>query len=208
MQFAVTFRHMEATEALKGYVKDKIQRIRKYLPDPIAVHVVMSTERHNHCVDVNMQLHNGLTVAAREASENMYSSIDQVVAKIERQVRRYKDKLRDHKGKAGGTPPIPWVHSVVAENDAPEAEGEDASARPAVAGEAREATPEGHVVMKTEKFHASPMSVAAAIMQLNLLHQQFLVFCSDHSGEVNVVYRRDDGSYGLIETGTTAAAHS
>jgi putative sigma-54 modulation protein len=203
MQFAVTFRHMEATEALKGYVKDKIQRIKKYLPDPIAVHIVMSTERHNHCVDVNMQLHNGLTIAAREASENMYSSIDQVVAKIERQVRRYKDKLRDHKGKAGGTPPIPWVHSVVAEKDAPAADGAAAGA-----GDAEGATPDGHVVMKTGKFHASPMSVAEAIMQLNLLHQQFLVFCSDGSGHVNVVYRRDDGSYGLIETGAATAAHS
>ncbi len=97
MQFSVTFRHMEATEALKDYAKEKVQRIRKYFPDPIAVHVVMSTERYNHRADVNVQLHNGLKIAGSEATENMYSSIDLVVAKIERQVRRYKDKLRDHK---------------------------------------------------------------------------------------------------------------
>ena len=97
MQFSVTFRHMEATEALKNYAKDRLGRIKKYFPDPIACHVVLSTERHNHRVDVNLQLHNGFKVAGHESTENMYSSIDLVSAKIERQVRRYKDKLREHK---------------------------------------------------------------------------------------------------------------
>jgi len=93
MQFAVTFRHMEPTEALKAYARERMERVRKYLPDPISCHVVLSTERHNHRIDVSFQLHNGLSIAGHETTENMYSSIDLVIAKIERQVRKYKGKL-------------------------------------------------------------------------------------------------------------------
>src|SRR5262245_10672501 len=116
MQFSVTFRRMEATEALKEYAKDRIQRIRKYFPDPIAAHIVMSTERYNHRVDVNLQLHNGLTIAGHESTENMYSSIDLVMAKIERQVRRYKEKLRDHKTRED-LEPVAVTHTVLADQE-------------------------------------------------------------------------------------------
>jgi ribosome hibernation promoting factor len=194
MQFSVTFRRMEATEALKDYAKDRIQRIRKYFPDPIAAHVVMSTERYNHRVDVNLQLHNGLTIAGHESTENMYSSIDLVMAKIERQVRRYKEKLRDHKFRED-LEPVSVTHSVLAD-----AEGSGAAAEGGqVEGEAPSTSEP--VVVKKEKYHANPMSVASAIMQLNLRHEQFLVFRNEDTGNVTVVYRRDDGCYGLIETG-------
>ncbi len=203
MQFSVTFRHMDATDALKNYAKDKLERIRKFLPDPIAVHVVMSKERHTHRADVNVQLHNGLKIAGHEITDDMYSSIDQVVHKIERQVRRYKDKLRAHKGKSNFEA-VTWTHSVVSEGDVDE-EPEAAAAAPAQV-ESLPTVPipvvvrPPPVVRKTEKFHASPMSVSEAIMQLNLLHEEFLVFRCDQSGAVNVVYRREDGTYGLIET--------
>ena len=189
MQFSVTFRHMEASEALKDYAKDRIQRINKYFPDPIACHVVMSTERYNHRVDVNLQRHNGLQVAGHESTENMYSSIDLVVAKIERQVRRYKGKLRDHKPRTELTP-LPVAHSVIG----------DAAQEPlAPTGDDSPEVAEPQV-LKQDKFYANPMTVGDAIMQLNLTHSQFLVFRSSDNGQVNVIYRREDGSYGLIET--------
>lgn len=182
MQFSVTFRHMEATEALKDYAKEKVQRIKKYFPDPIAVSVVMSTERYNHRADVNVQLHNGLKIAGSEATENMYSSIDLVVAKIERQVRRYKDKLRTHNKK---TDDPEWeVGMEVGGDDV----GEDAAA-----------PPPPRVVAKGDKFHNAPLSVADAVGRLTSLDAQFLAFRRDPTGQVNVVYRREDGSYGLIE---------
>lgn len=225
MQLSVTFRQMEATDALKDYARERMERIKKYFPDPIAVHVVMSTERgYKHRVDVTMQLHNGLTVAGREASDSMFSSIDLVIAKIESQVRRYKDKLRTHKARTS-LAPVPWSHTVVTESEpaAPEvaeAAPPDMAVAPALAQAAPSAlasalalgatqdapaidTP---VVYKTEKFHANPMSVAEAIMQLNLLDQVFLVFRHDETGRVNVVYRRDDGRYGLIDSDPAVAA--
>ncbi len=208
MQFAVTFRHMEPTEALKNYAKERMERVRKYLPDPISCHVVLSTERHNHRIDVTFQLHNGLSVAGHETTENMYSSIDLCIAKIERQVRKYKGKLEGMKARPHHVQAMPWSHSIVSEAfhgiDDPGAgtgNGRTAVSPPA---DFMNPAPEFKVV-KTEKFHAQPMSVADAIVQLNLLHEPFLVFSHDTDGRVAVVYKREDGAYGLIETPTGTA---
>ena len=189
MQFSVVFRHMEPSDALKSYARERMDRVRKYLPDPIGCHVVFSTERHNHRVDVNFQLHNGLTVAGHETTENMYSSIDLVIAKIERQVRRYKGKVEEQRVRPHHVEPLPWSHSVVEEAFA-KANPESTAAEHAE-----------YNVERTESFHANPMSVADAIAQLNLAHQTVLVFRSTEAdGRIAVVYRRDDGKYGLIET--------
>ena len=195
MQFAVTFRHMEPTDALKSYAKERMERVRKYLPDPIACHVVLSTERHNHRIDVSFQLHNGLSIAGHETTENMYSSIDLCIAKIERQVRKYKGKIEEQRTRPHGVEPLPWSHSIVheafSEVDAPAPKN----------GNSISVGPDFQVI-RTEKFHANPMPVSAAIVQLNLLHEPFLVFRNVEDGNnVSVVYRRNDGSYGLIDTG-------
>ncbi|MEO8553665.1 MAG: ribosome-associated translation inhibitor RaiA [Kofleriaceae bacterium] len=199
MQFAVTFRHMEPTDALKSYARERMERVKKYLPDPIACHVVLSTERHNHRIDVSFQLHNGLSIAGHETTENMYSSIDLVIAKIERQVRKYKGKLEGMKARPHGVQALPWSHSIIDEafNHAEPQNGANGHAT-----ESASSHPEFKVV-KTEKFHAQPMSVSDACVQLNLLNEPFLVFrLDDHEHRVAVVYKREDGSYGLIETPT------
>ena len=200
MQFAVTFRHMEPTDALKAYAKERMERVRKYLPDPIACHVVLSTERHNHRIDVTFQLHNGLSVAGHETTENMYSSIDLCIAKIERQVRKYKGKLEGMRARPHNVVAMPWSLSIIDEAFHELADGSNGKA----AAKGDQPNPE-FTVVKTEKFHAQPMSVAEAIVQLNLLHEPFLVFSHDTDGRVAVVYKRDDGSYGLIETPTATA---
>jgi putative sigma-54 modulation protein len=200
MQFAVTFRHMEPTDALKSYTRERMERVRKYLPDPIACHVALSTERHNHRIDVSFQLHNGLSIAAHETTENMYSSIDLCIAKIERQVRKYKGKLEGMRARPHDVVPLPWSHSIVSEAF----DGKPTDAGAPDAQHDTSGSPEFQVV-KTEKFHAQPMSVSDAIVQLNLLAEPFLVFRHD-GGQVAVVYKRPDGSYGLIETPERAAA--
>jgi putative sigma-54 modulation protein len=203
MQFAVTFRHMEPTESLKAYARERMERIKKYLPDPIACHVVLSTERHNHRIDVTFQLHNGLSVAGHETTENMYSSIDLCIAKIERQVRKYKGKIEEQRVRPHHVEPLPWSHSIVNEafagvngnGHAAQAPAQDTSGQPNPS----------YTVERAEKFHAQPMSVAEAIVQLNLLHEQFLVFQMPDGGGVAVVYRREGGTYGLIETQAATA---
>src|SRR5262245_19561687 len=203
MQFAVTFRHMEPTEALKSYARERMERVRKYLPDPIACHVVLSTERHHHRIDVSFQLHNGLSIAGHENTENMYSSIDLCIANIERQVRKHKRKIEGMRARPHHVIPLPWSHSIIDEAFH-EKNDQDTNGHGYAKAISKADTPTNpeFTVVKTEKFHAQPMSVSDAIVQLNLLHEPFLVFRHDTDGRVAVVYKRDDGSYGLIETPT------
>src|SRR6476619_7103096 len=146
MQLSVTFRHMDSTEALKDYAREKIERIRKYFPDPIKAHVVLACDRgYNHNADVIITLHNGIVIKGEETTEDMYSSIDLVMAKIERQVRRYKEKLQSRRSSpTQERVPREMTHSVVA---VPEPG----------AAEAKEAGPRFEVV-KTDKFVAHPLS--------------------------------------------------
>ncbi len=191
MQFSVTFRHMEGTNALKEYAEKRVKRFKKYFADPISCHVTMSTSKYNHRADVSVLLQNGFRIAAEETTENMYSSLDLVAAKIERQVRRYKDKLKHHKVR--DMPPAPVFHSLFEEPEEPSAsEGSEQTAS---------APPLEPPITSRVKLEAGAMSLSEAVMQLNLLHEQFYVFRDEKSGDVNVVYKHSGGGYGLIETG-------
>src|SRR5262245_19650963 len=181
MQLSVTFRHMEPSDALKRHAREKLEKIRRFFPDPISAHVVLSTERgYQHHAVVNIQLHNGLLIKGTEITEDMYSSIDLVIQKIERQVRKYHDKIRGHKAHTDLSS-IPVAYHVLEEQEAP-GDGQVAHAAS---------------ILTTEHIPARTLSVDEALMQLNLLGQPFLVFRNSQSSQVNVVYRRDDGKYGL-----------
>src|SRR6185295_13094081 len=105
MQLSTTFRHMDASQAVRDYAEEKLDKIRKYFQkDPIAAHAVFSVERgFNHVADINITLPNGIVINAKETTEDMYSSIDLATARIERQVRKWKEKIRDHKPHGGPT---------------------------------------------------------------------------------------------------------
>src|SRR5205823_6252585 len=113
----------------------------------------------------------------------------------------YKGKLEGMRARPHGVVAMPWNHSIVIEAFA-HVNGEAANGHAAADNGA--SSPQFNVV-KTEKFHAQPMTVSDAIMQLNLLNEPFLVFRQEQDGKVAVVYKRDDGSYGLIETPAGAA---
>jgi putative sigma-54 modulation protein len=133
----------------------------------------------------------------------MYSSIDLCIAKIERQVRKYKGKLEGMRARPHHVQALPWSHSIIDEAFHELNDKSNGHAASTPKHEDPKVRPE-FTVVKTEKFHAQPMSVAEAIVQLNLLHEPFLVFRHDTDGRVAVVYKREDGSYGLIETPTSA----
>jgi putative sigma-54 modulation protein len=196
MQTSVTFRHMEPSDALKQYVVDKLQRIRKFFPDPIRAQIVLSLERYLHKADIIITLHNGLAIKGKELTEDMYAAVDLVMDKIERQVRRYKDKINSHRPVSG---PELLVHYEVMVPVGDQAAAPEATAQPAA-----ESEPPTFKVVKSSKFFAKPMSVDEAIMQMNLLGNDFLVFTNADTRDVNVVYKRTDGNYGLIETGRSA----
>jgi putative sigma-54 modulation protein len=205
MQLSTTFRHMDASQAVREYSEEKLEKIRKYFhKDPIAAHAVFSVERgFNHVADINITLPSGLVINAKETTEDMYSSIDLAVARIERQVRKWKDKIRDHKPHDGQISLRERV--ILAETMEPDAGtplGATQEAR--LSGLMPPVAPAFNVI-KEETFTVPSLRIHDAVMQLNLLDNQFLVFSNLDSNLISVVYRRNDGNYGLIETGRVAS---
>ena len=208
MQLSTTFRHMEASQAVREYAEEKLDKIRKYFSRQLlGAHAVFSVERnHNHTAEFSLTLPTGLAIQARETTEDMYSSIDLAVARIERQVRKWKDKIRDHK-------PHGDVGFSVRERVLP-AESLDPPPQPSPSADQasedrRTPTPPpapAIKVIKEQTFTVRAMRVEDAVMQMNLLENDFLVFTDIDTKGLSVVYRRKDGNYGLIETGATAPA--
>lgn len=177
MQIAVTFRHMEASDPIRTYVEEKLARVKKYIEEPIDAQAVLSVAKKiRHSAEVTI-VAKGITIKGSEETNDMYAAIDNVVAKIERQLKRYKEKIKEHKPLTGRERQI--QKSVVAAESFEEAGGEP-------------------VIIQSRSFPIKPMSVEEAVMQMDLLHKEFLVFTDAASEEINVVYRRRDGNYGLI----------
>lgn len=198
MNLATTFRHMEASQAVRDHAEDRLEKLRKYLHgDPIAAHATFAVERgHNHMCEIHITLPSGLVIQARETTEDMHSSIDLAGARIERQVRRWKDRIRDHKAHTG---PTGAGRQRVFREDMGHLTD---AATPHVAPSPKPAVP-SYKISKEETFQVRPMRVDDAIMQLNLIENDFFVFLDVDSKHVSVVYRRKDANFGLIETGAT-----
>ena len=206
MHLSTTFRHMDASQAVREYSEEKLEKIRKYFhKEPIAAHAVFSVERgFHHVADINITLPSGLLINAKETTDDMYSSIDLAVARIERQVRKWKEKIRDHKPHDSQISLRERVISAEA-MDPPAGGALSVHETPRASGIASPVAAAFNVV-KEETYTVRTMRVHDAVMQLNLLGNQFFVFVDSDSTGVSVVYRRGDGNYGLIETGKVAPA--
>ncbi len=178
MQVTTTFRHMEQSEALKSYAEEKLDRVAKYIDEPVSVQVYFAVEKKiRHIVEIVISA-KGVNTKASEATNDMYAAVDSVIDKIERQLKRYKEKIKDHK-------PSGDEHGRQISKKIFEAESIEASVEP--------------VVIRTKTETVKPMSVEEAVMQMDLLHKEFIVFTDSSSNEINVLYRRKDSNYGLIE---------
>ncbi len=167
----ITGRHVEITEALRDHVTERLGHACKLLDKITSSHVTISVEKNRHLVEVVIQSH-GATLHAKEETHDMYSSIDQVVDKIETQAKRLKDKIKDHKHLAGAT-------EAVAVED--------------------EVAPPPAQVFVAETFAPKPLSVNEAVETLQAGPEHFLVFHNAKNGLVNVLYKRGDGSFGLVQ---------
>lgn len=181
MHVSVMFRHMDSSDALRNYATEKIERVKKYLGEPIEAHWVLSVEKFRHVADVTITA-NGVTIKGEEQTEDLYSAIDKVMDKVEKQVRKYKEKIKNHKT---GNPAKP----LSAKLNVISYEGGDETSGPEV--------------IKSENFFIKPMSIDEAVMQIDLLNNDFMVFTNSASNNINVLYRRKDGNYGLIDTKNT-----
>ncbi|MFQ5803767.1 MAG: ribosome hibernation-promoting factor, HPF/YfiA family [Candidatus Methylomirabilales bacterium] len=170
MQIFLTGRNLEVTEALRRYAEEKVGRLQKYLDKITSAHIVLSLQKYRQIAEVTLRVKD-LTIRGEESTEDLYSSIDLVMEKLERQLQKYKGKIVSHGNRSARTQGT--VISPMEE--------------------------EGPRVVKTKRFGMKPMSLDEAILQMDLLGHNFYVFRNDQTDEVNVLYRRHEGNYGLIE---------
>jgi putative sigma-54 modulation protein len=182
MQVNITFRHLEPTEALKSHVRGRVAHVQRYIDRPSEAHAVLHVENLHHHAEITVKAGRFL-LRGTAKSQDMYASIDAAADKIERQLKKHKEKLHDQKTTAAGAAaeeePLDVRHDVLDILEHPE--------RPS------------HRVVKSTKFQAKTMSLDEAILQLDLLDARFYVFQNAGDRAINVVYRRDDGTCGLIE---------
>ncbi len=208
MQMNITFRQFGASDSLKEYAREKVDRVNRLLDRAGEAHVVLSLERHLHHADIT--IHSGSWVLrGREKSEDMYASIDLAMDKIERQLRRYKDKLKSHHGREKVhhrqdlMNQLARVRHAVFEMPEEQEEAVPAQAQAAAPAPQAPAKPEANEasprMLRTTHLTVNAMKVEDAVMQMNLMNNDFYVFHNAETNSMCVVYRRKDGQYGLIE---------
>ena len=173
MQISVTFRHMEPNQSIKEYAEQKVSRVKKYIDNPLVANVILSKEKHRHIVDVSVKA-NGYTIVGQEETGDVLSAIDLVMNKIERQIRKRKGKITNHKSGGGAF----FMESEMKDEEEME-------------------SPQ---IQKSTQMILKPMSIDEAIMEIDALKQDILIFSDPESKMVNVIRRLKDGSFEIFET--------
>ena len=172
MKFVISGKNIDVTEGLKNAVEDKLGKLERYFTSDTEIIVTLSVEKERQKIEVTIPV-KGNIIRSEQVSSDMYVSIDLVEEIIERQLRKYKNKIIDKKQSAGFQPEF-------VEKDFEE-DGNEIK------------------IIRTKKFGFKPMYPEDACVQMELLGHDFYVFCNAETDEVNVVYRRKNGSFGLIE---------
>ena len=176
MRLQVKGKNVDVTDSLRDYALQKLGKLEKHLNDQARLELELQVEKNpsiseNQVAEATVWT-KGPVLRARESSSDMKASIDLLVDKLERQARRYRDKRR--RGPHGNHDYVPEGTPVIPSEETP-------------------------VIVKTKQFAIKPMTPEEAVLQLELIGHDFFVFQNADTDDVNVLYRRRDGNYGLIE---------
>jgi putative sigma-54 modulation protein len=173
MRVTVSGRNINVRPSLREYIEGKLGKFDKYFNTDVDVKVTLGVTKDRHTVEITMPLKQGVTFRAEETTPDMYQSVDQVMDKLTKQMRKHKTKIekRYHKHESIRVAQIPDYEGVHEEKE----------------------------IVKTKTFPIKPMDPEEAVLQMEMLHHDFFVFMNGETEEVNVVYIRKDGNYGLIE---------
>ena len=172
MKFIIIGRNIDITEGLKSAVQEKLGKLERYFTPETEIHVTLSVEKDRQKIEVTIPV-KGNIIRSEQVSSDMYVSIDLVEEVIERQLRKYKTKIVNQQ-QAGGNFQKEFVEDEFLEDEEVK-------------------------IIRTKKFGIKPMFPEDACIQMELLGHSFFVFSNAETDEVNVVYKRKDGSFGLIE---------
>ena len=174
MKFIIIGKNIDVTPGLKDAVESKLGKLQRYFTPDTEIHVTLSVQKEHQKIEVTIPV-KGHIIRSEQESNDMYVSIELVEEVIERQLKKYKNKLIDKKRNAADFAPE-YV-------DEDEEIFEDEEVK----------------IIRAKKFGIKPMNAEEACVQMELLGHEFYVFLNSDTNEVNVVYKRRDGAYGLIE---------
>jgi putative sigma-54 modulation protein len=172
MNLFITGRHIEITPAIREFAEDKLRKLEKLLGDPIEIHVVLGIEKHRHMAEIQVKSRTAIFSGTQETGD-LYASIGEVADKLERQALKHKEKIRGHKHKKS------MRHAEMEE-----------------VGEPEERSP---IVQRSKSYSVRPLSLEDALANLEASGDELLVYKDLESERINVVYRRKDGDFGLVE---------
>jgi len=173
MKIRTVGKNIELTNALKSIVEKKLSKLEKYFGENVSATATLSVERNFHKIEVLIPFNN-VMLRAEEKNSDMYSAIDLVIDKLEGQIRKQKTKLQRRNYEDS----LRFQNISSYEDDSAEEEPK---------------------IVKTKRFAMKPMSEEEAVLQMELLGHDFYVYKNSHTNQVNVLYKRNDGDYGLIE---------
>lgn len=180
MKIIISGKKLELTDGIRTAIEDKLGKLERYLNPETEVKVTVSAKKATQKIEVTIIPISGPIIRAEDGEENLYAAIDVVYDKLKKQIRRYKNKLQDkHKSK-------------------------DESIRFQIDEEIGEGIEEDDetldiVIERRKKFDMKPMSPEEAVLQMELIEHEFYMFRNIDSDEISIVYKREDGGYGLIE---------
>lgn len=173
MKFIITGRNIDVTQGLRSAVTEKIGKLEKFFAEDTEINVTLSVEKDRQKIEVTIPV-KGNIIRAEQVSSDMYVSIDLVEEIIERQLKKYKNKIIDRKQSATTDFTPEYVEKDYDEDDTIQ-------------------------IVRTKRFGIKPMDPEEACVQMELLGHSFYVFLNSETNEVNVVYKRKGNTYGLIE---------
>ncbi len=171
MNIIINGRHLDITPAIRSYSEDKIKKFDKYIPNINEAIVTLSVEKYRHKAEVLLRV-NGVMLQAESVTEEIYSSIDEVAEKMERQVKKHKEKITSRRKDSRQEP------AAVPEEGLPD------TTEP---------------IIRRKKLEMKPMSPEEAVMQMDLEGKSFLVFINDKTSDINVIHKSNNGDCVLIE---------
>ena len=174
MRITITGRNIELTPGIKEAVEDKLSKLEKYFKPDTDVNVTLSVEKERQKIEVTIPT-KGHTIRAEEVSNDMYVSIDLVEETLERQLIKYRTKIISKKMNAAANFKAEYLEEKFEDDE------------------------EEIKIVRSKRYDLKPMYPEDACIQMELLGHDFYVFCNAETDEVNVVYKRKNGSYGLIE---------
>ncbi len=190
MNVNITGKHMEMSDALRSYIENCLKKLEHYFDKIVDANVVLAVEKHRHICEINLNV-NGFRIHAKESSPDMYASVDTVIDKLEKQIKKFKDKLKNHKPRHRNETKS-YKHLIIELKEEEEKEEKEIEPK-------EEPSIVPHEIIHREHITLKPMTVEEALMQIQLMEEPFLVFINAETSQVNVIYPRGDNTFGLIE---------